>query len=230
MHLYAVYQHFTADVDLVDASLNHVAAPLDDFQLFYSGARIYFSAEAPRSQESEPALRGRLFFELGRVPSRCCTAATGSIGLAGIFKPSRVLTTIPLGLHWLSREAILVVRRSTMRRSFAIAGLAAGLLLGCGPAFAFQQETPPPPEAARGTPQTNAPALQLGTPGTSAVDSKAESGGLKMFGYTVMPKLNFGLELLYGDGQPQLDLQQAGPSFEDENRDVTVLGKVKRRF
>jgi hypothetical protein len=117
-----------------------------------------------------------------------------------------------------------------MRRSFAIAGLAAGLLLGCGPAFAFQQETPPPPEAAQGTPQTNAPALQLGTPGTSAVDSKADSGGLKMFGYTVMPKLNFGLELLYGDGQPQLDLQQAGPSFEDENRDVTVLGKVKRRF
>lgn len=51
-----------------------------------------------------------------------------------------------------------------------------------------------------------------------------------MFGYTVMPKLNFGLELLYGDGQPQLDLQQAGPSFEDENRDVKVLGKVKRRF
>jgi hypothetical protein len=42
MHLYAVYQHFTADVDLVDSSLNHVAAPLDDFQLFYSGARIYF--------------------------------------------------------------------------------------------------------------------------------------------------------------------------------------------
>src|ERR1051325_10352501 len=31
MHLY-----FTAAVDLVDASLNHVAAPLDDFQLFYS--------------------------------------------------------------------------------------------------------------------------------------------------------------------------------------------------
>jgi hypothetical protein len=28
--------------DLIDASLNHVAAPLDDFQLFYSGARIYF--------------------------------------------------------------------------------------------------------------------------------------------------------------------------------------------
>jgi hypothetical protein len=115
-----------------------------------------------------------------------------------------------------------------MRRSFAIAGLMAVLSLGCTSALAFQQETPPPP--AEATPQPNTPALQLGTPGTSVVDPKAESGGLKMFGYTVMPKLNFGLELLYGDGQPQLDLQQGGPTFEDENRDVTVLGKVKRRF
>ena len=81
-----------------------------------------------------------------------------------------------------------------------------------------------------GTPQTIAPAVLLGSPGTSAVDPTAVSGGLKLFGYTVMPKLNFGLELLYGDGEPQLDLQQGGPSFEDENRDVTVLGKVKRRF
>jgi hypothetical protein len=116
-----------------------------------------------------------------------------------------------------------------MRRSVAIAGLMAVLSLGSSPAFAFQQETPPPPEAAQDAPQTNTPALQLGTPGTSTVDPKAE-GGLKMFGYTVMPKLNFGLELLYGDGQPQLDLQQGGPTFDDENRDVTVLGKVKRRF
>ena len=120
-----------------------------------------------------------------------------------------------------------------MRRSIAIAGLMAALSLGSYPAFAFQQETPPPSDAAtQATPQTNAPAaaLQLATPGTSVIDPKAESGGLKMFGYTVMPKLNFGLELLYGDGQPQLDLQQGGPTFEDENRDVTVLGKVKRRF
>jgi len=119
-----------------------------------------------------------------------------------------------------------------MRRSIVIAGLMVALSLGSRPAFAFQQETPPSPDATQATPQPNAPAaaLQLATPGTSVVDPKAESGGLKMFGYTVMPKLNFGLELLYGDGQPQLDLQQGGPTFEDENRDVTVLGKVKRRF
>lgn len=42
MHLYAVYQHLTPDVTLVDKNLQHVAAPLDDFDLFYTGARIYF--------------------------------------------------------------------------------------------------------------------------------------------------------------------------------------------
>jgi predicted porin len=42
MHLYAVYQHLTPNVTLVDQDLNHVAAPLDDFDVFYTGARIYF--------------------------------------------------------------------------------------------------------------------------------------------------------------------------------------------
>ena len=42
LHLYGVYQHFSADVDLVNAKLAKVSAPLDDFQLFYSGARIDF--------------------------------------------------------------------------------------------------------------------------------------------------------------------------------------------
>jgi hypothetical protein len=160
----------------------------------------------------------------------CCAAATGSFELSEKLKPSKALTVIPLDLHCPIREVILISGELSMRRSYAIAGLMAVLWLGCTPAFAFQQEAPPPPpEATQGTAQPNAPALQLGTPGTSVVDPKAE-GGLKMFGYTVMPKLNFGLELLYGDGQPQLDLQQGGPTFEDENRDVTVLGKVKRRF
>jgi hypothetical protein len=42
MHLYAVYQHLNADVDLVDQDLTRVPAPLDDFNLFYTGAIIYF--------------------------------------------------------------------------------------------------------------------------------------------------------------------------------------------
>ncbi len=42
MHLYGVYQHFTADISLIDINRDHVPVPLDDFDLFYTGARIYF--------------------------------------------------------------------------------------------------------------------------------------------------------------------------------------------
>ena len=42
MHLYAVYQHLNPTVDLVDSSLNRVNEELDSFDLFYTGARIYF--------------------------------------------------------------------------------------------------------------------------------------------------------------------------------------------
>lgn len=42
MQLYAVYQHLSADVDLVNSGLKHVPAPLDDFDLFYTGAIVYF--------------------------------------------------------------------------------------------------------------------------------------------------------------------------------------------
>ena len=49
-----------------------------------------------------------------------------------------------------------------------------------------------------------------------------------MFGYTLLPKLDFGLDVLYSQDHQQLELQ--GPSALEENGDVTVLGKVKRRF
>ena len=42
IQLYAVYQHLEAEVDLVDKNLNRVPAPLDDFDVFYTGAIIYF--------------------------------------------------------------------------------------------------------------------------------------------------------------------------------------------
>jgi predicted porin len=50
MHLYAVYQYLTPEVSLVTRDpvvsprgrLENVAAPLDDFHLFYTGGRIYF--------------------------------------------------------------------------------------------------------------------------------------------------------------------------------------------
>jgi hypothetical protein len=42
MNLYLGYQHITPEVDLVDSALSKVNVPLDDFDLVYSGARIYF--------------------------------------------------------------------------------------------------------------------------------------------------------------------------------------------
>jgi hypothetical protein len=74
-------------------------------------------------------------------------------------------------------------------------------------------------------------ALQLGTPNAVPAAPKAESGGLNLFGYSVLPKLNFGLDVLYGQDEQQLQL---GGSDDidtlDENGNVSVIGKVKRRF
>jgi hypothetical protein len=120
----------------------------------------------------------------------------------------------------------------TMWKHRAIAGLMAGLLLGVTPALAFEEEPVPPP-AGSDTGEAKAapipPAMQLGTANAPA-DPKAErKGGLNVFGYNVFPKLNFGLDVLYGQEQQKLDLQQ-GPTTLEENGDVSVLGKVKRRF
>jgi hypothetical protein len=112
-----------------------------------------------------------------------------------------------------------------MRRSALIAGLLV-LSLGSVPAFAFQ-EMPESPPADMPVPTPQAEALQLGTPG-GATAPEAEEGGLSLFGYTVLPKFDFSVDTLYGQDQQQLDLQ--GPAIIEENGDVTVLGKVKRRF
>ena len=115
-----------------------------------------------------------------------------------------------------------------MRRSFAIAGLVAVLSLGGGAALAFQETPAPPPAAsAEGVRPATPPAMQLGTPGAAA-DMEADKG-VKLFGYSILPKLDFGLDLLYGQEQQPLELQGQGSTLE-ENGDVTVLGKVKRRF
>ena len=122
-----------------------------------------------------------------------------------------------------------------MRRLFAIACLMAALSFGSGQALAFQ-ETPEPPPAdlpQAGQASPDALALQLGTPNAapSAPGADKADGGLNLFGYTVLPKLNFGLDVLYGQDEQQLQLGGKDDiDMLDENGDVSVLGKVKRRF
>jgi hypothetical protein len=114
-----------------------------------------------------------------------------------------------------------------MRKPIAIAGLMAALSFGSAPALAFQETpAPPPAEVPQAAPPANT--LQLGTPGVTATSPQTDHSGVKLFGYTFLPKLDFGLDVLYGQDDQQLQLQ--GPTTLDENGDVTVLGKVKRRF
>jgi hypothetical protein len=118
-----------------------------------------------------------------------------------------------------------------MRKLAAIFGVMAALSFGSGQALGFQETPPPPPaeNAQEAAPQ--APALQLGTPSGPQALPPADSKGLKLFGYTVLPKLNFGLDVLYGQDQQQLQLGGTDTlNSLDENGDVSVLGKVKRRF
>jgi hypothetical protein len=108
----------------------------------------------------------------------------------------------------------------------------AALSFGSGHALAFQETpAPPPPETPEaGQAGADSLALQLGA-AKVAPAPKSDGGGLNLFGYTVLPKLNFGLDVLYGQDQQQLQLGGTDNlDTLDENGDVTVLGKVKRRF
>ena len=118
-----------------------------------------------------------------------------------------------------------------MRRSLAIAVLLA-VPLGAAPTLAFQETPSPPPVEAQETPKAKQQPMKLGS-SAEALQPEAESGGL--FGFGLLPKLNpfaklnFGLDVLYGDQQEQPELQQQG-SKADESGDLSVVGKVKRRF
>lgn len=113
----------------------------------------------------------------------------------------------------------------------ALTGVMALLL--AGPAVAFEQtpDAPPPAAAAppaAATPPAAPPTAQLGTPAAGVAQPAPAPSGAKVFGFGILPKLDFGLELLYGDKQQQ-DLQLQQGTLPDDN-DVTVLGKIKRHF
>jgi hypothetical protein len=108
--------------------------------------------------------------------------------------------------------------------------LAVALVAGHG-AFAFQEQkgATPPAEAAPAAPAEAAPAdAQAGLADETA--PKPETGteiripGLGKLG--VLPKMDFGLELLYGAAENQA----AGQPEAKPEDDLTVRGSVKHRF
>jgi hypothetical protein len=109
----------------------------------------------------------------------------------------------------------------------ALTGIA--VLFVAGAAFAFEQtpEAPPAQSNAASPPGQNS--ATLNAPATGAGEPQTPAADTEVFGFGILPKLDFGLELLYGDKQQQsLQLEQQGPVSEDN--DVTIVGKIKRHF
>ncbi len=98
--------------------------------------------------------------------------------------------------------------------------------MALGLLWRFRRAPAPPPEAAPVAPATKAPAAELQSPAPGTAPTPEKSGA-KVFGFSLLPKLDFGLELLYS--QPQATELQQGIA-PDDNDDLTVLGKVKRHF
>jgi hypothetical protein len=116
----------------------------------------------------------------------------------------------------------------------AAGGLVAALTAGgSSGARAFTETTLPPAQ-----PQTAQPAPQLqlqkpeGGSGFSLVNpGEVKSGGTELSipgigSVGTLPKLDFGLDLLYGAGSDPVQER----AQENENRDVTIKGTIKHRF
>jgi hypothetical protein len=116
----------------------------------------------------------------------------------------------------------------------AAGGLVAALAAGAsGDARAFTETTIPPAQSQGNAP---APQMQLQKPeageGLSLVKpGDAKPGGTELSipgigSVGTIPKLDFGLDLLYGSGN---DASQ-DRALEGENKDVTIKGTIRHRF
>ena len=120
------------------------------------------------------------------------------------------------------------------RASFAFAALLLALL-PAESGMAFEQTVPP---ASTAQPETlpgieikpgsigHGTGVELTVPGAIGSDVKSK-GGLGLGSMGVLPKLDFGLELLYGTPeQPSPDL----PSMDSLPDSLTLHGSVKKTF
>ena len=106
-----------------------------------------------------------------------------------------------------------------------IMGLGVGLALASTSSLCFEEQKSGAPAAA---PAVSAPAV--GTELSGSVGVKTEEGtevripGLGKLG--VLPKMDFGLELLYGASEPKVQDEER----ELPSDDLTIRGTVKKTF
>jgi len=118
-----------------------------------------------------------------------------------------------------------------IRNIIAAGGLLAALVVGVGTdARAFTETKIPPAQ-----PQTTAPALQKPESGEGlslVKPSDATTGGTELSipgigSVGKLPKLDFGLDLLYGAGN---DAVSQDRPLESDGKDVTIKGTIRHRF
>lgn len=117
-----------------------------------------------------------------------------------------------------------------MKLRRAIAGLAALCLMGTA-AVAFQETTGG--KVTSETPAQQTPDAKILDLGSSSSVPAGKSGGTEvripgLGTLGVLPKLDFGLELLYGVNEDKRNEQQKGPAESDDG--VQIRGTLKHRF
>jgi len=122
-----------------------------------------------------------------------------------------------------------------MRTRIALPAFLGALMLAAPSAYAFE-ETRGGGAAPPAAPQAVAPAgdsVPLGLGGTGTGTALAPSTGTEvripgLGKLGILPKLDFGLELLYGVNEQSFDERRVGPDQSDDS--VGVRGTVRHRF
>ena len=106
--------------------------------------------------------------------------------------------------------------------------LAVALLMGSGAAFAFKEVAPPKDQVQSDKTGDKGKSVELDVPVSSIKPSKKKEGielvipGIGKLG--TLPKLDFGLELLYGASEDKEEEEE----FDSDG--VTIKGSVKHKF
>jgi len=122
-----------------------------------------------------------------------------------------------------------------MRKQLTIlSGVLAAWAISSAPAYAFQEtQVAPKPSLSMNNSNADSIAIDLQATDPKATDQDSEKrlklqedGTLQ-----VLPKLNFGLDVMYGSPDDEDPIAHAAPVQEYESSDsVRILGTLKRRF